>query len=173
MAGDPGSSGCGRGAQTQMFSRILVAIGEPDQRDVALDLVRQVATEGLSQVRVLHLRERELSGYAWYSRENKDQASFVAESAVFDLRMEGFAAGGGVRHAIVDRIAEGILDEARAFDADLIVLGKPRRGELKTRLLGSVTMRVLRRSACPVIVAARRAKEGQSPIPSASAPERA
>ena len=156
-----------------MFNRILVAIDEPDQRDVALDLVRQVATEGLSQVRVLHLRERELSGYAWYSRENKDQASFVAESAVFDLRMEGFAAGGGVRYAIVDRIAEGILDEARAFDADLIVLGKPRRGELKARLLGSVTMRVLRRSACPVIVAARRAKEGQSPIPSASAPERA
>ena len=156
-----------------MFSRILVAIDEPDQRDVALDLVRQVATEGLSQVRVLHLRERELSGYAWYSRENKDQASFVAESAVFDLRMEGFAAGGGVRHAIVDRIAEGILDEARAFDADLIVLGKPRRGELKARLLGSVTTRVVRRSACPVIVAARRAKEPKSPVPSASAPERA
>ena len=156
-----------------MFSRILVAIGEPDQRDVALDLVRQVATEASSEVRVLHLRERELSGYAWYSRENKDDASFAAESAIFDLRMEGFAAGGGVRHAIVDRIAEGILDEARAFDADLIVLGKPRRGELKARLLGSVTTRVVRRSACPVIVAARRAKERQSPIPSASAPERA
>lgn len=155
-----------------MFSRILVAIDEPDQRDVALDLVRQVATEGVSQVRVLHLRERELSGYAWYSRENKDQASFVAESAVFDLRMEGFAAGGGVRHAIVDRIAEGILDEAKAFGADLIVLGKPRRGEFKTRLLGSVTIRVLRRSACPVIVAARRAKDRQPPVPSASAPGR-
>ena len=155
-----------------MFSRILVAIAEPDRRDVALDLVRQVATEGLSEVRVLHLRERELSGYTWYSRENKDQASFVAESAVFDLRMDGFAAGGSVRHAIVDRIAEGILDEATAFDADLIVLGRPRRGELKTRLFGSVTIRVLRRSACPVIVAARRAKDRQPPVPSSSASER-
>ena len=156
-----------------MFSRILVAIDEPGQRDVALDLVRQVATEGLSEVRVLHLRERELSGYAWYSRENKDDASFVAESAIFDLRMDGFAAGGGVRHAIVDRIAEAILEEAKAFGADLIVLGKPRRGEFKTRLLGSVSVRVIRRSACPVIVAARRAKERQRSIPSASAPERA
>ena len=153
-----------------MFSRILVAIDEPGQRDVALDLVRQVATEGLSEVRVLHLRERELSGYAWYSRENKDDASFVAESAIFDLRMDGFAAGGGVRHAIVDRIAEAILEEAKAFGADLIVLGKPRRGELKTRLLGSVTIRVLRRSACPVIVAARRAKDRPPAVPSASAP---
>ena len=155
-----------------MFSRILVAIGEPDQRDVALDLVRQVATEASAEVRVLHLRERELSGYAWYSRENKDQASFAAESAIFDLRMEGFAAGGGVRHAIVDRIAEGILDEARAFDADLIVLGKPRRGELKTRLFGSVTIRVLRRSACPVIVAARRAGGSKPAITSSSASQR-
>ena len=153
-----------------MFSRILVAIDEPGQRDVALDLVRQVATEGLSQVRVLHLRERELSGYAWYSRENKDDASFVAESAIFDLRMDGFAAGGGVRHAIVDRIAEAILEEAKAFGADLIVLGKPRRGEFKTRLLGSVSVRVIRRSACPVIVAARRAKDRPPAVPSASAP---
>ena len=155
-----------------MFSRILVAIDEPGQRDVALDLVRQVATEGLSEVRVLHLRERELSGYAWYSRENKDDASFVAESAIFDLRMDGFAAGGGVRHAIVDRIAEAILEEAKAFGADLIVLGKPRRGEVKTRLFGSVSMRVIRRSACPVIVAARRSKDRQQAVPSSSASER-
>jgi len=155
-----------------MFGRILVAVDEPSQRDVALDLVRQVATEGLSEVRVLHLRERELSGYAWYSRENKDDASFVAESAIFDLRMDGFAAGGGVRHAIVDRIAEAILEEAKAFGADLIVLGKPRRGEFKTRLLGSVSVRVIRRSACPVIVAARRAGGTQPAITSSSASQR-
>jgi nucleotide-binding universal stress UspA family protein len=152
-----------------MFSRILVAIDEPDQRGDALDLVRQVATEGLSEVRVLHLRERELSGYTWYARENKDEASLAAESAIFDLRMDGFAAGGAVRYAIVDRVAEGILDEAKAFDADLIVLGKPRRGELKARLLGSITIRVLRRSACPVIVAAHRSKKRQPAIPSSSA----
>lgn len=155
-----------------MFSRILVGINEPGERDVALDLVRQVATEGLSEVRVLHLRERELSGYAWYSRENKDEASRVAESAIFDLRMEGFAAGGGVRHAIVDRIAEAILDEAKAFDADLIVLGKPRRGEFKTRLFGSVSVRVIRRSNCPVIVAARRSEDRQQAVSSSSVPGR-
>jgi len=155
-----------------MFGRILVAVDEPSQRDVALDLVRQVATEGLSEVRVLHLRERELAGHAFYSRETKDEASFAAESAVFDLRMDGFAAGGGVRHAVVDRVAEAILDEAEAFSADLIVLGKPRRGEVKTRLFGSVSMRVIRRSACPVIVAARRSKDRQQAISSSPASER-
>jgi nucleotide-binding universal stress UspA family protein len=132
-----------------MFSRILVAINTPEESQAALDLVRQVATEGLTKVQVLHLRERELSGSAWYSREGRDEASYAAESAVFELRMSGLAAGGNIKNAIVER-------EAEAFEADLIVLGRPRRGELATRLLGSVTMRVLRRSSCPVIVAPRR-----------------
>ena len=139
-----------------MFSRIMVAVNTPEESQAALDLVRQVATEGLTKVQVLHLRERELSGPAWYSRESRDEASYAAESAVFQLRMSGLAAGGNIRNAIVDRVAEGILREAEAFEADLIVLGRPRRGELATRLLGSVTTRVLRRSSCPVMVAARR-----------------
>ena len=139
-----------------MFSRILVAIDTPKESQAALDLVRQVATEGLTKVQVLHLRERELSGPAWYSRESRDEASYAAESAVFELRMSGLAAGGNIRNAIVDRVAEAILREAEAFEADLVVLGRPRRGELATRLLGSVTTRVLRRSSCPVIVAPRR-----------------
>jgi hypothetical protein len=50
-----------------MFSRILVAIDTPEESRAALDLVRQVATEGLTKVQVLHLRERELSGPAWYT----------------------------------------------------------------------------------------------------------
>jgi nucleotide-binding universal stress UspA family protein len=154
-----------------MFSKILVAINQPDQGQAALDLVRQLATEGITEVRILHLRERELSGYRWYAREKRDQASFVTESAIFELRMEGFAAGGAVRYAIVDRVAEGILNEARLFEADLIVLGGPRRGEFLARLFGSVTERVLRRSGCPVVVAPRRGKGRKQPAAASSAPE--
>ncbi len=152
-----------------MFSRIVVAVhARGDSRD-ALDLVRQVATEGVTQVQVLHLRERELSGSAWFSRETGSEASLIAEAAVFELRMAGLAAGGSVRYAIVDRVAEAILREAQAFEADLIVLGRPRRGELATRLLGGVTMRVLRRSSCPVIVAARRSPKRQEAAASSAA----
>jgi nucleotide-binding universal stress UspA family protein len=128
-----------------------------------------VATDGVTKVHVLHLRERELSGYNWYSRESDREASYAAEAAVFELRLAGLAAGGSVRNAFVDRVAEAILAEARAFDADLIVLGRPRRGELASRLFGSVTLRVMRRSNCPVIVAARRSPEHQATT-SSSAP---
>src|SRR5579864_4099760 len=139
-----------------MFARILVAVDDLGQSQAVLDLAKEVATEGVSQVRALHLRVREVSGFGWYSRESRDDASFVADAATFELRMAGLAAGGSVRYAAVDRVAEAILAEAKAFDADLIVLGRPTRGELLTRLFGSVTLRVIRRSDCPVLVARRR-----------------
>ena len=153
-----------------MFTKILVAIDDFGQSQDALELVKSVATDA-TQVRALHLRERELSGYSWYSRESSSEASLVADAAVFEFRMAGLAAGGGVRHAVVDRVAEGILAEAREWDADLIVLDSPRRGEVIARLLGSVTQRVLQRSACPVIVAPRQAKGHRKQLASASASE--
>jgi nucleotide-binding universal stress UspA family protein len=153
-----------------MFSRILVAIDGLSQRQDVLDLVKNVAAGEDAEVRALHLRVRELSGYQWYSPETRDQASLVAEAAIFELRMAGLAAGGAVRYAAVDRVAQAILREAAAFDAQLIVLGRPRRGEVLARLLGSVTHRVIQRSRCPVIVAPRRPAAGPRLVPSASAP---
>jgi len=150
-----------------MFARILVAIDDFRHSDPVLDLVKEVAAEDVTEVRALHLRVRELSGYRWVSPETRDQASFVAEAATFELRMAGLAAGGTVRFAAV---AQAILAEAKAFDAQLIVLGSPRRGEVLARLFGSVTQRVIQRSGCPVIVAPRRPRAGRPPVASTSAP---
>jgi nucleotide-binding universal stress UspA family protein len=152
-----------------MFSKILVAIQDFGQSQDALELVKSVAADA-TQVRALHLRERELSGYRWVSWESSSEASLVADAAVFEFRMAGLAAGGGVRHAVVDRVAEGILAEAREWDADLIVLGRPRRRELAARLFGSVTQRVLQRSACPVIVAPRQQRGHRNQLAAASTP---
>ena len=152
-----------------MFARILVAIDDVSQSQGVIDLVKDVAVGGVPEVRALHLRVREVSGFGWYSRETKKDASFVAEAVTFELRMAGLAAGGGVRYVAVDRVAEAILAEAEAFDADLIVLGRPRRGELLTRLFGSVTLRVIRRSDCPVLVARHRRGVKKAMSPDASA----
>ena len=155
-----------------MFARILVAIDDFSQSDTVLSLVKEVAAEGVTEVRALHLRVQELSGYRWYSPETRDQASYVAEAATFELRMAGLAVGGAVRFAPVDRVAQAILREARAFDAELIVLGRPRRGEVLARLFGSVTHRVIQRSSCPVIVAPRHPAASLPPLASTSAPGR-
>ena len=149
-----------------MFARILVAIDDFSQSQAVLDLAKGAATEGLSEVRALHLRVREVSGFRWYSRETKKEASFVADAATFELRMAGLAAGAGVRYVAVDRVAEAILAEAEEFGADLIVLGRPRRGEVLTRMFGSVTLRVIRRSRCPVLVAQRKGRRPARPLSS-------
>lgn len=153
-----------------MFARILLTIEDVNECQPVLDLVKNVAAEGVTEVRALHLRVRELSGYKWYSPETREQASLVAEAATFELRMAGLAAGGTVRHVPVDRVAQAILREAAAFDAQLIVLGRPRRGEVLARLFGSVTHRVIQRSRCPVIVAPRRPAARPRPVASVSAP---
>ena len=156
-----------------MFARILVAVEDFAHSPAVLELVKAVATEGVSEVRALHLRTRELAGSRWYARESSGDASFVADAAVFELRMKGLAAGGGVRAAVVDRIAEAILAEAASFRADLIVLGPPRRREFTARVFGSVTQRVLQRSTCPVIVAPRQPRRKRQPVGTgASAPGR-
>src|SRR5215469_11151902 len=87
-----------------MFARILLAIDDVNDCQAALDLVTNVAAEG-TEVRALHLRVHELSGFKWYSPESRDQASLVAEAATFELRMAGLAAGATVRRVPVDRVA--------------------------------------------------------------------
>ncbi|HVR74121.1 MAG TPA: universal stress protein [Planctomycetota bacterium] len=54
--------------------------------------------------------------------------------------------------AVVGEPAEEILRDAKAFGADLIVLGAHSRSDLARFFLGSVTQKVLRKSHTPILV---------------------
>jgi nucleotide-binding universal stress UspA family protein len=54
---------------------------------------------------------------------------------------------------MVGRPADLIVDEARRFRADLIVMGSRGRGAIASALLGSVSAEVVDRAPCPVLVA--------------------
>ena len=136
-----------------VFRRVLVPVEDASQVEHAVELARRASAPGMSQARVLHLNLRESIGGRRFALETESSASYVVEATVFELRMAGVGASGQVRHALVDRAAEAIVAEAVEWGADLIVLGFPRRGELMTRLFGSVTLRVLQRAPCPVLVA--------------------
>ena len=144
-----------------VFRRVLVAVEDASQVKHVVELARRA---GASEARVLHLNLRENIGGRRYALESDSAASYVVEATVFELRMLGIGASGQVRHALVDRAAEAIAAEAAEWGADLIVLGVPRRSESASRLFGSVTLRVILRAQCPVLVASAADRDHLSPV---------
>lgn len=134
----------------QAYRRVLIAVEDANQAEHVVELARRV---GASEARVLHLNLREVIGGRRFAMETESAASYVVEATIFELRLAGIAASGHSRHALLGQAAEAIIAEATGWGADVIVLGPSRRGELTTRLFGSVTLRVLQHATCPVLVA--------------------
>src|SRR5690242_6714436 len=133
-----------------LYQRVLIAVADADQVGPVAELARRA---GVREARVLHLNRRESYGGRRFPLETDAAASYAAEAAVFELRMAGMATSGQVRHALIGKAAEEIIAEATEWGADLIILGPSRRGELASRLRGSVTLKVLQAAPCPVLVA--------------------
>ena len=133
-----------------LYQRVLVAVADADQVGPVVELARRA---GVREARVLHLNLRESYGGRRFPLETDATASYAAEAAVFELRMAGMTASGQIRHAMIGKAAEAITADATEWGADLIILDPSRRGEIATRLLGSVTLQVLQHAPCPVLVA--------------------
>jgi nucleotide-binding universal stress UspA family protein len=133
-----------------LYQRALIAVADADQVGPVVELARRA---GVREARVLHLNLRESYGGRRFPLETDAAASYAAEAAVFELAMAGTTASGHVRHAMIGKAAEAITAEATQWGAGLIILGPSRRGQLATRLLGSVTLQVLQHAPCPVLVA--------------------
>ena len=134
-----------------LYQRVLIAVADASQVGPIVELARRA---GVREARVLHLNLRESYGGRRFPLETDGAASYAAEAAVFELRMAGMATSGQVRHALIGKAAEEITAEATEWGADLIILGPSRRGQLASRLRGSVTLKVLQHAPCPVLVAA-------------------
>ncbi len=76
-------------------------------------------------------------------------AKRLVTKAVGKAEEQGLRASGEMRHGMP---ASEIIEYAKAFGADAIVMGTHGRGGLKRLLMGSVAEAALRESAVPVIV---------------------
>ncbi len=80
-------------------------------------------------------------------------------------RRDAAALGGRLDARISAGLAfEEIPREARAFDADLVVMGTHGRRGLSHLLLGSVAERVIRNATCPVLVVRSGGQEPAAPL---------
>jgi nucleotide-binding universal stress UspA family protein len=89
-------------------------------------------------------------------RERRGQLESVLERAAAEVRDR---VGRLTRGTPTGRPAEEIVAAARAFDADLVVVGARGLGGMKRLLLGSVSEHVLRDARCPVLIV----KDGHRP----------
>lgn len=137
--------------------RVLIATdGSPSARNAVL-LVRSLSWPQTTRVRLLEIfppvpsfvaigGDRQLDRDDTYERDTvaKLAAPLYREGLVID---EEYIRGEGVANLIVD--------DARAWGADLIVSGSRGHGPLATLLLGSVAAAVSERAPCPILVARR------------------
>lgn len=136
-----------------MLQRILVPVKGADQQDDQLACIRDHAADGAIEVRVVYVTPVEYCGRGCFSLETPDDASYLVDAAVFELRMAGIGAHGGVRRALVDRVGREVSRDAAEWNPDVIVLGSSCRSPLKRRRLGRIEGRLARSASCPVLVA--------------------
>jgi nucleotide-binding universal stress UspA family protein len=136
------------------IARILVPVDFTDYSNRAVDYAGMLAAEFGARVRVLHVIEK-----FTYSVTDTIQVvdhysalQAIAQPLIEGLRKRlderGVAAEAEIRTGTP--YAE-ILDEAKRFKPDLIVMGTHGRTGLAHALLGSVAERVVRLATCPVL----------------------
>lgn len=139
--------------------KILLAIDESKFSEAAVQAVIEQMRLQDTEIRVLHVVEppspmaaRGTAGYdptldaEWWETE-KEQAQILVEKAAGLLRSKGLKATATVEEG---HIKSKILDTARDWPADLIVLGSHGRRGLEHFLIGSVSEGVARHAECSV-----------------------
>ncbi len=138
-----------------IFQKILVAVdGEPVSAH-ASDVAAELAQLAGAEMAFVHVVDSELVNAA----DTGIQPDVFAASAKEDARklIDDFRKRLPQQMAALDFVPIGtphteIVNAARDWPADLIVIGSHGRGGIKRALLGSVAEGVMRNAPCPVLV---------------------
>lgn len=124
----------------------------------ALDYAIELARHNWTEIIVVHACDFEEyafkdRGAKWVAEKNRKTREEIEgkfsllEKSIF--RTEGIK----IKTALYDgTVVESILEAAHNYGADLIIMGTVGQTGLKTKLLGSKSMQVLRKSKIPVLV---------------------
>ena len=144
-----------------MYQRILVPIdGSPTALQGLAEAIR-LAQMSAGQLRLLHVVD-ELSiimGMAPYATPPEDlfatmrkQGQSVLDQAREQAIGQKVAADGVLLESMGGRLADLVVEQARSWPADLIVLGTHGRRGLGRMLLGSDAEQILRNAPVPVLL---------------------
>jgi nucleotide-binding universal stress UspA family protein len=142
-----------------MFKHILVPVDGSETAQKAVEKAAGLAKAFGSAVSVIYVIDPYPftglgSDFAYGQAEYLSAATAEAEQAIQSARQTLTQAGITPTTKVVEEHAtwRGILDAAKAFGADLIVMGSHGRHGLEKVVLGSVAQRVLSHAHLPVFV---------------------
>lgn len=135
------------------FERILLATDGSLQSNAATETAITVAKASAASVRVVHvwnLEIRDRDGH--WTLESRAEADDLVEAAVKRIADAGIAASGEILHSDDKHIADAVAAAARAFDANLVVVGSRGLSEWQAMRKHSVSHELLTKLDCPVLV---------------------
>jgi nucleotide-binding universal stress UspA family protein len=136
-----------------MYDKLLVAVDHSEATERVLAAARDLASMSDGEVWVLHLREREtMPRGAGLASETTDEAKSKVDAAVTELTQAGIKAHGEARTTIYGHAAREIVEDAKAHDVGVIIMGSRGRGDLAGLLLGSTAHKVIHLADRPVMV---------------------
>jgi nucleotide-binding universal stress UspA family protein len=131
-----------------MFKKILIAIDKSAPSMSAVNAASQMATQLGAQCALLHVVDPSLAYIADLGTTNENELAHLrvaGDELIHSIDINA------ARFVLEGDPADTIINTARDWDADLIVLGSDSRGRLAHFLLGSTADSVIRRAPCPVL----------------------
>jgi nucleotide-binding universal stress UspA family protein len=136
------------------MKNILIATDGSQAAGDALDVAIDIAKQTGSALQVLSVRPplpagRGGAGPAILEVEEREGAQHISEAAAARAREAGVDAKANVAHGDV---VDSIVDAAKMFGTDLLVVGSRGHGALSGAVLGSVSHALVGRSPVPVTI---------------------
>ncbi len=152
-----------------MYKRILVAVDGGDIAELAVKEAIMLAKHDGAQLRLIHVVDE---GVAYWGAGGpildtvfdamRDAGQAVLDRAVAAVRKAGIKVETLLPETVGQPVANVIVEEAKRWPADLIVIGTHGRHGLEHLLLGSVAEGVVHLSPKPVLLV--RGPSGGAPV---------
>jgi nucleotide-binding universal stress UspA family protein len=148
---------------TKRFERILLATDGSEAAQAAIDATIAVAKSPTVKVRVAHVWNLEVHHrHGQWDVEVRSEAAKLVDETVERLLRAGVIADREILRADSKHVAASIACAARAFDADLVVIGSRGLSDWQSLTHHSVSHEVLCGLDCPVLIV--RSGRGTAPF---------
>jgi nucleotide-binding universal stress UspA family protein len=149
------------------YKRILVPVDGSPTSNSGLDEAVRLARDGGSKIRLLHIIDETIafntpdgSGVSYVLDALRESAQQALKDAGDRVRRAKLEAETGLVENFTGRVADAIVEQAKRWRADVIIMGTHGRRGFDRLLIGSNAELVVRQSQVPVLLvpAAGRAK---------------